>query len=158
MECPQCQSQDVIRCAIAYEQGTTTSQSQGTSTGRGAYTESHVATGDVVSGGVTMNRDIRSTTTSQTAFARRCAPPTSTWKYALLATVVFAVVDFFLFALVVDGDLRPNSFVHLMYAGLAVSVLWLALTIFNWPKYRAQLARWRKTWVCVRCGHQFLPG
>lgn len=158
MECPQCQSQDVIRCAIAYEQGTTTIESRGTSTGGGSYTGSAVRTGDFVSGGVATHQDIRSSSTSQTAFARRCAPPTSTFKWALLATVIFAVADFFLLGLVAGGDIRPSSFVHLMYAGLGVSVLWLALTIFNWPKHRARLARWRKAWVCVRCGHQFLPG
>jgi hypothetical protein len=154
MQCPACQSQNVLLCSVAHEQGTVTTTTKGTASGTGSgYT---MGASNAFSSA--MNTSVNTTSTSRTAFAERCAPPTSTVGWAILATLVAAVIYIGIQAYL-HADVRPvpaGTGTHVMLGILAACVLWLVLAIRNRPRYRESLERWRRTWVCASCGHFFL--
>ena len=141
MQCPHCESQDVVRCSVAHAQGTTNASFTG-SDNQGSYY-------------------VR----NQTNFASHCAPPPEPsvvlwfivggfclfWTLVLYALVHFMGNDMGFVATILEGIL----------ALLALLTLWFALlfvkSIREGPKYRAALAYWQKKWVCARCGEIFLP-
>lgn len=141
MQCPKCESQDVMRCSVAYAQGTTSASFTG-SDNHGSYY-------------------VR----NQTNFASHCAPPPEPsvvmWFFAggfclFWAIVVYALIHFM-------GN--NMGFVETMVEGVFALLLLLTLW-FGWlfvkaisagPQYRAATAHWHKKWVCVRCGEIFIP-
>lgn len=165
MECPNCQSQDVILCSVAHEQGTTTTQTHGTISGGGSYLGSS-AGGGVAAGGMSMSQTVNTTSKSQTGFAERCAPPrTPALTKALIVTLIAAWVGIALLAQVMPAPVKNlSSEVSWVVINL---VLWLAIVILpalwvrrEWryrPEYHAALERWRRSWACARCGHIFIP-
>lgn len=140
MQCPKCQSQNVLVCSVAYAQGTITTTTKGSATSSVDQTNVHVNT----------------TSTSRTAFAQRCAPPTSTLRWAILATLVMLLINVAILAHLHAKQMFAGTGTHVMLGILAVCVLWLILAIRNRPNYRESLQRWRKTWACASCGKFFL--
>jgi hypothetical protein len=139
MQCPKCQSQNVFLCSVACEQGTITTTTRGSATSSVDQTTMHIDT----------------TSTSRTAFAQRCAPPTSTLRWAILATLVMLSANVAMQVhLHVKGMFAGNG-THAMLGVLAICVLWLILAIRNRPRYRESLERWRRTWACASCGNFF---
>lgn len=143
MQCPHCESRDVMLCSVAHAQGTTSMTVSG-----GRHEGSYTATG-------------------QTGFARSCAPPTSSFFF-LLGGVVFvgfwaAVMYMFLPntgrpGYVMDG---ADTFITWLFNGFAALTLLMAVlalvSFFRRPKNRAALERWHRTWICTRCGRFFVP-
>lgn len=141
MQCPKCQSQNVLLCSVAYAQGTVTTTTKGSATSSVDLTTMHVNT----------------TSTTRTAFARRCAPPpTSTLRWAVLATLVILSVNVAMQIHLHVKGLFAGTGTHILLGVLAVCVLWLVLAIRNRPNYRESLQRWRRTWACASCGNFFL--
>lgn len=133
MQCPHCESQDVMLCSVARAHGTTRTTMVETG-GHDAYT-----------------------TQGQTAFAARCAPTKSPWKFALIVTAIVIVLDLMALQDVGEGRAHATGELVFVFASLGACALWFALIAANRPQRRARLERWHKTWVCVRCGEFFVP-
>lgn len=141
MQCPKCQSPNVLLCSVACAQGTVTTTTKGSATSSVDLTTMHVNT----------------TSTTRTAFAQRCAPPTSTLWWAVLATLVMLAVNVAMQVHLHVKALFAGTGTHVILGVLAVCVLWLILAIRNRPHHRESLQRWRRTWACASCGKFFLP-
>jgi hypothetical protein len=144
MQCRKCQSPNVFLCPAAHAQGTVTTTAKSTPDvfpGNSAYQA---------------NMSVSTTSTSQTAFAQRWAPPTSSLRWAILATLVMLSVNVATQIHLHVKGLFAGTGTHVMLGILAACVLWLILAIRNYPNYRKSLKRWRETWVCASCGHFFL--
>ncbi len=123
MQCPKCQSQNVLLCSVAHEQGTVTTTTKGTASGTG----SGYAMGASNAFSSAMNTSVNTTSTSRTAFAERCAPPTSTVWWAILATLAMAVIDIVLLGYLDAEAKHAGTGTHVMLGILAACVLWLVL-------------------------------
>lgn len=132
MQCPHCESQDIMLCSVARAQGTTSTKTTG-----GQDTD---------------------TTQAQTAFAARCAPPKSPLKFALIVTAIVIVLDLMALQDVNEARAHATGELWFVFASLGACVLWFVLIAANGPKRRARLERWHNTWVCMRCGKFFVPG
>lgn len=150
MQCPKCSSNDTVSCPIAYEQGTVVSEATGNVSG--------FATMGTQSGYMTGSNTI--TTTSQTAFATRAAPPIAPgWPWPLLlgipVTLLFALATW-----LVSGYMW-QFYEKLAYLSGFVTVVWF---LARRPAYRrardaylTRLQEWRDSWICRSCGAKFLP-
>ena len=142
MQCPKCQSQDVSLCSVAHEQGTTTTHTSGSADFGGS----------AMHGGVALKQNINTTSESQTAFAERCAPPTSSLGTALGFCIALMALLF-----IAPQFGTGQTVMRIMQGLFGLCAVWSVLAFLNLPKHRAALARWRKTWICGRCGTFFVP-
>jgi ribosomal protein L37AE/L43A len=140
MKCPECASTEVRRMSVVFEAGTTTTS--GVAVGMTGASDIGVG---VVGG------------TQQSLLALRLRPPAdpsrrSFWHGFLMSVVAFVV----LLGLIV----RPGNGVSLFLA--VAGSLTVGVCVYVWsvasstPKHEAALARWRKQWCCMRCGHAFV--
>lgn len=130
MVCQHCQSPNVLKCKVAYEQGTSTGTIQ-------------------TPGGNEMDRTVK----TSTEFAKRAAPPSSGIKASLGWTALWAVVV----ALASVGGTEMNGFV---YFGVVMALLGAGALVWfvkALPSYNAKLAEWERSWICRACGERFLP-
>ena len=144
MQCPKCESDDVLLCSVAYEQGKSVTESKGTSEG-----------GD---GSGRFTADHESTHTTLTEFAKRAAAPeltTNSLWYSLIGAVVayFVVPEFW------RTSGHVPQWVHLLLlAFIAVAIYRLAT---GYKKRRSEddvrRAAWERSWICKRCGTIFDP-
>lgn len=149
MQCPKCNSNDTVSCPIAYEQGSSVSTAQSRVSGYVHGAQSGYMTGSNTT-----------TTTSQTAFAKRAAPPIEPggrWslRLGIPVTVLFAFL-----AWAVSGNMW-QMYEKLAYLSGLVTVVWF---LTRRPAYRrardaylAQLREWHDSWICRSCGAKFLP-
>lgn len=173
MQCPKCQSSHVQLCSVAYEQGTVTTTTRTTGTtrsqGHAIGTGAAAGAGAVVSSQHTTNQT--HTGVQRSAFAERLASPANPIM-APLALVGVLIV--FLVAITLLNRVAPGVFrfllgtagwsgpgfaglQHLTWAVIAAAVIWLGFGVKKLPAHRAEVARWKKTWVCMACGSAFLP-
>jgi len=142
MGCPQCGSVDAYSCPIAFERGT----SPGTSSGSQTYSasgEGGWVRGTGVHGG---------STTSQTGFAQRAAPPSHGLDEGPMIIFLGAAVA-------VVGTFWGGA---ALYGIGALFALWgvghLIYRVVTLPDWFKRKAEWRRSWICGRCGTVFLPG
>ena len=149
MQCPQCQSDDVYLCSVAHAQGTskttTTTRTQG---------QGFAPSGGGASYGAATHT---SSSTSMTAFAAQAAPPSSSIPRALAAVVLFFLLTWGLPKMFSPSHPEPGGLKFLMTLALLGSIAWVALGVRNLPKLRRERETWRRTWICARCGHTFVP-
>lgn len=158
MECPNCQSQDVYKCSVAYEQGTSVSKTTGTSSGTSQGIGVVGQAAYIQSG--THNAAHSSTTTTRSEFARRAAPPKN-WFFISLSTSIAAGVVLLAMALLINlvQSLETLWGILALISGviLALSAPVLIVTYFFRAKFDAADERWRQSWICGRCGSIFVP-
>lgn len=144
MICPKCQSDDVYLCQVAHDHGKTTTKTTGRSTGYG-NSASH---GDGAAyGSQHMEFEHTATSTSLTGFAKQAAPPESTFGTAIGCFVVSLAVLFF-----------ASGWVRLVFLVLTALCAWWVFGAFRArPEFKAATERWKKSWICARCGQIFLP-
>ena len=146
MQCPKCESEDVLLCSIALAQGTSVIKSKGSSEGG-------------MDGGGRLTANHESTATVLTEFARRAAAPASTtdslWYSLIAAVVAWIVVPS------AWGDMTghsPQWLYLLLLAGIAIAIYRL---VTGYKKRRSedegQRAVWERSWICKRCGTIFEP-
>jgi hypothetical protein len=163
MQCPKCQSQDVYLCSTAYAQGTMTTETDGDYSGIGMN-----------AGGATQYLGSGShSSTHQTAFARDASPPESKHGKAI-GIVIGAFLWNIVCALLAWGTEPPYlkhssgffyawwnyEWVWLRWLNIVLliaAIWWLRSVNQRMPEYNAALERWRKTWICKRCGTKFVP-
>ena len=132
--CPHCQSENVMRKSVVYEQGATTGTSKGKGFGIG------------LNGNVTLMTG-KTTNTSITSLATRCAPPKKPMNMliygALLGLVIGAAADALIF----------KNFGTIVFAGIVY---------FSWKynkkiqtQWHSEMAEWEKEYICMRCGYEY---
>lgn len=143
MQCPTCQSHHVQRCAVAYEQGTSTTTTRSTGS---------ISAPGQVQHAVQETRQ----STQRTAFAERIAPPANP-IWAPLKGLLGAVV------LLVGLNLLDSVIPLPTWIGVGVIAVivfcaaWGVFAFLRLPGYRARHDLWGKSWVCADCGRTFLP-
>ena len=135
MQCPKCKSENVRRFSIVYEEGTFHGTSHGT-TENSSYENDHF---------------------SQTPLAKRCSPPIEPSPGYILGVISFlaALIFGFKFGNLLNGFWWGvfAFFVVLMTLGL----FWRRiLAKQSFVRYSIQMNEWQHSWVCIKCGTDFL--
>jgi hypothetical protein len=146
MQCPKCESDDVLLCSTAYEQGKSVVKRKGKIEGG-------------MDGGGRITADHESTETVLTEFAKRAAAPELTTN-SLWYSLIGAVVAFFVVPSVwhdFTGH-NPQWLYFLLLAAIAVAIYRL-VTVYKKRRSEndAQKAAWERSWICKRCGTIFDP-
>jgi predicted lipid-binding transport protein (Tim44 family) len=129
---------------MAYEQGTSTTTTQGTGTAQ--------SIGSSTQGGFGVahhNIQTSSTSTTRTPFAQRAAPPNN-W---IAAPLVLLLMLGGIYGILLMGTLPPQNWLLLL---MTLPAYWLYRLIRS-PKYREARAQWEKSWICAACGNIFVP-
>lgn len=133
--CPHCQSDNVMKKSVVYEQGAYTSESKGSGIGIGLNGSVSVITGS-------------GTTTNVTALAAKCAPPA---KPNIINK--FNGLIFFSLGMAISW-LRLNTILSWVLFGGIVFFM-----VKNHMKKEAiwqqEMAEWNKDYVCLRCGTSY---
>jgi hypothetical protein len=139
MKCsnPKCESEDVVRCEIAYEQGTHRSKSSG----------SYMSDDGTATSGTH-----ESETVTRTPFAERAAPPVSGISHG-----IGAVLSLLFILLIMSAFTPPDALVAVMWLAIAGAIVYTIWRIKQWPDHRRKKAVWDASWICRRCGTIFQP-
>lgn len=151
MQCPKCQSNNALLCSMAYEQGTSITQTKGVGSG---HSVGYSAQGGF--GVAQHNVQTTSTSKTQTPFAKRAEPPTNwfgLWAMNALGSGVAVVVVYFLHGLVKLFGIAEIVAVP----WLVVALVGLLLTFPGRHKYKETQRRWEASWICAACGNIFVP-
>lgn len=147
MRCPGCGSDDLRAAALVYEMETGVRSTSATGIGWGGG-------GIVVAGGAAQTR-------TMSALGARVAPPAlpvvSSWRWFPL---VFLSIPAFLLALTGNPDFQGRGF---GWWALGIAVVSIGTTVLAYRAteslhqdhmagYEANMAAWRRQWVCLRCG------
>lgn len=144
--CPSCKDENTQRLSLAYESGlsdvNTRSSGVGVGIGRGGL-------GVGVGGSKTRG-------TSQTELSKKAAPPN---KKSYWRIVKFWFVGTLVAAWVASG---ANSALLQNLAAIATSSAALyfcyQVFVFNSNDWPVLVKNWQATFMCSRCGHNFIPG
>jgi hypothetical protein len=147
LRCPKCNSIDLKKVSLAYQEGTyqinTRTRIRGLLFAGG---------GPGVLVGRTTTRG-----SQQSALSKRLSPP-SKWSYAKLAlwSGIVTLIALFLYAQHVMSSPPPVSSLPVkLYAVLAPVVLLLLVGIVwrhNHSVFRKRFAEWDRSYICQRCG------
>ena len=148
MRCPACGSDQTRKCSVVYEEGTQS------------------GTISVTPGG---GSPLHAEQFTSSAIAKRCRPPIAPDAGGFVADIVISVVLTGLWAAIVvrraqvaGSEVSPA----LLLEAVAVAVVlwfvlhnWVRPPLWRWRKgkrllaaYQDALERWRRSWICVRCG------
>jgi len=149
MECLVCQSTNLVKVSLAYEQGLSEYKGQSRSRGLSLGTA-----GLGLWGGRT-----KSTGTFQTRLSARLSPPTkmSYWKTTVWWFVGFLGLWFVAIALMPANAHKANEFsrecgwIADAYAA-ALVFLWWFIWRYNHRVFPVQRRRWDRSFLCRRCG------
>lgn len=144
MQCTQCNSDNVQKLSLVYEQGTQNIQTTGHTTGAG------VGFG---SGGLGAAFGSARTTTagkSQSITAQKAAPPN---KKPLILQVVLTIVGI----LLLMADFKGGWAIVLGWGLIATGgfMIWKSYQ-YNKNTYPPLYAEWQRSWFCNKCGSIFL--
>jgi hypothetical protein len=148
MKCPSCDSEDTIKCSVAYETGTTSGSFGGI--------------------GINLHGDIGSFSgrkRSQTLFAKSVSPPERTGdtsQVAIALLVVGALAAILGIGYYNDPDTHAKTICILI---TCAGFLCLAAAIYRlyvdharmMEAHRRDMVQWARQWVCMRCGIRFEP-
>ncbi len=147
LRCPKCNSTDLKKVSLAYEEGLFRSD---------ARTQMHGIL--VGSGGPGILMGTGATKgTHQTTLSKRLSPPKK-WSYLKLV-VSFAVVSFIALIIYIHNVMASSSVsssLPVKVYGLVASLLFFASVLLTWRHnhftYARQYARWDCSFICERCG------
>jgi hypothetical protein len=147
LRCPSCNSTDLKRLSIAYQEGrfsvNTNSRLRGVVVGAGGP--------DVVIGRAT-TRGVQ-----QSDLSRKLDPPTK-WFYRklLLWSVAISLVGLVVYVRSVMSQPGPASTLPVSLYAITFPVVLAILLAFVWrhnhSSYRRQYAEWDRSFICQRCG------
>jgi len=147
LRCPKCNSTDLKKVSLAYQEGT---YQINTRTGIRGLLFAGGGPGVLVGGATTRG-------SQQSALSKRLSPP-SKWSYAKLVlwSGVVTLIALFLYVQHVMSSTPPVSSLPVrLYAVFAPVVLLLLVGIVwrhNHSTYRQKYAHWDKSFICERCG------
>lgn len=142
MQCTRCNSDNVQRLEVVYEQGTQNIKTTGRTTGSG------VGFGN---GGIGVGLGSATTTTtgtSQSLMAKKAAPPT---KKPIAVPIVLIIIG--LISLMMTG---AGFFIlaGIALIGLGGFLFW-KYSQYNKLTYPPLFATWQSSWLCNKCGTIF---
>lgn len=138
MECPKCYSKNTRTFSVVYEQGAHLSSTETTRDDGRTYTH------------------MRSSTSQ---LASRCSPPDIP-QYSS-ALFIFSLIVSIVPAFAAAGFVKNEK----IWVGLAVFITMMYLCrqlekkyLFKpkTHKYQNDLAMWKQSWLCMRCGHDYV--
>lgn len=138
LRCPKCDSSDVQRLAVVWRGGTSGIEARTTGIGIGG-------------GGLGVGM-AETKGTQQTVLAQGAAPPEQKLEGVWWLGVAFGVM------LLVSALVAPGSGLiafGTLFTGLCGVVAW-ANHQFNTREFPDLYLRWEKSFLCHRCGHQFV--
>lgn len=157
--CPKCHTEDVMRCTIAYAQGTTTHRVSATALGMGLTDEGLVPALGCGSANVT----------SRSLMATACAPPKAPPNRTMICGVLgllsggipAAICSWrwcFASVKVPCWQLVALVCIGLPFVGMVIGLA-VADVLGDKPERQHEKAmeKWSRTWVCQRCGNYFEP-
>ena len=156
MDCPHCEANDTARCVVIY--------AQGTYSGTSSANASSYLPGYGIDQVTAYSR-----TSGSTAIAQIVAPPEKPSFKEMVGLVVVAVVLLSIpvyFALKWIATLLGvradtiEAFPPFIVISLGIMLLPVGLFCFvaARTKYKSDLTTWGATWICLRCGHRWIPG
>ena len=132
MNCPSCRSPDTVSCAMAYEQGTSTSK----------------IAADPGAGHA--SREV----TSHTAFAKRAAPPSGSF---IGGWIIFFLVFVGITALFLSSSGDPGNIALIFPAAAIACLVGIVISFKRLPVHQERREKWGRSWICRRCGSVFAP-
>lgn len=153
MKCGICESDNVQRLSVIYQNGT----SKTTGNIHSSHTGGGLGFGSGGFGGFggmgSTNSSVNTTTTSD--LAKRCAPPAKYNFKAPLLMVFLALIAFFSFDLFATMDI--SGMATLAILGLIGGAVYFGYKGFNYNKteYPVLMQAWSKKWHCNKCGEIF---
>ena len=149
IKCPQCATDNVQRVEVAYLQGSSNIQAMSNTVGVG------VGRGGGSWGAGIGGAKTSTSGTSQSLLAESLSPPSKAgWGapiFLMIAGLIILIISFttwgsiFVFLLLLGG------------AGLIGGIV-RALQVHEQNKsYPLYLEKWRKNWICQKCGDVFVP-
>jgi hypothetical protein len=149
MQCTVCQSTNLVKISLAYEQGL--SDYNGRSRSRGL---------SLGTGGIGLwGGSAKATGTFQTRLSARLSPPTkmSYWKTTVWWFLGFLTLWFIAIALMPGNAHKAKEFSReCAWAadayGAALVFLWCFIWRYNHRVFPAQHGRWDRSFLCRRCG------
>jgi hypothetical protein len=147
LRCPKCNSNDLKKVSLAYEEGLFRS-------------EGKTRLRAVVAGGSGPDLVVgRATTrgTQQSVLSKKLTPPVK-WSYKKLV-LWFAIISFIALVVyvrsVMSGPVPASSLPVTLYAILAPAAFISIVAVFwkhNHSTYQRQYAQWSQSFICERCG------
>lgn len=149
LRCPKCSGADVRSFSLVYKAGTASVVAHTHAAGAGLSGD-----GPVVAAGSAYTAGRQ-----QTLLSEQCAPPeqqpVGCAQVAMVGGGIIAVVGFF------GEGLEEGARVLLSLIGLASLLLGFFLyrtaSIFNSKEHPKVLAKWKQSFLCLRCGEVFVP-
>lgn len=135
--CPKCGSENTSALSVIHQGGT----SSGTFSAASFGLESgFVGTGGTLKG--------------STVLAKQASPPRRPDMSA--GEIILAIIGFFIVFFIVGG-------IAISYVAFAVALLFLSGFVYlrylhlqkATEKWKAEVAEWKKAWMCLRCGNRF---
>ena len=152
MNCPHCNTNDIARCCVIYAQGTFSGSSRAT------------AVGSYVPGLGFDQTTVYGSISSSSALAQVVAPPERpVWRgngcLIIIAVVVLSFPTLYLIRWIEKWfGLPQGPWEALMFApGLLTAPFFVVMHIANLVSYRREIEQWSATWICLRCGHKWIP-
>ena len=157
--CPKCNSATISRCEMAYAQGTNTGTISGTAigleVGEGGVHPSFVGGGSVA-------------TQSQSLIAQYAAPPsapsTRVFQCGLIGVAIGGMLGLGGCNYLMEQSSPDAAMFILAILGpvLAGAVIGVVVGAKLGPsdeekEHDKQMVDWRKTWICLSCGHRWIP-
>jgi hypothetical protein len=137
MNCPNCSSSNTRTFSIVYEEGTSHSKGEGTTSGSNYETKNF----------------------SQTPLAKRCSPPQG--EMSVMGAIFFAI-GFFLSFIV---GFKIGHFTGSFWWGCGALAISFAGCYVSWQyifgakmdkQLKLDYSVWKKSWICMKCGNDFL--
>jgi hypothetical protein len=157
MQCPSCESQNVVSCPIAYDQGTvhTKSTSEGSTFSQGNVMGTGATVGSAM---VSAQHSTRMTHNSvqRSAFAGRASPPSNP-IWPPLKGIVAAIGALIVLSLLDSVIPLPPWIGIAAFAAILLCAVWAVFAFLRLPAYRAHREHWSKSWICAACGNIFVP-
>lgn len=135
MQCTQCNSDNVQKLSVIYEQGTQNIRTTGRTVGSGA---------GIGRGGLGAGFGTATTTTtgkSQSIAAQKAAPPDK--KKIIIPIALIAAGLIVLFAI--------HAFTGIALIAIGAFIFW-KFTQYNNTTYPPLYAEWQRSWLCNKCG------
>lgn len=141
MNCPNCQSEQIRKLSVVYEEGLAqfNARTESLATGSGGSAWGTSATEGV----------------SQTALSQKAAPPK---KESVIKLALMFFVGMFVFGIILSLFLEQGSFLIgvLMLGYIAMAIFTLYKTfIYNIREFPGVYAEWQRSYMCMQCGTVF---
>jgi len=150
--CPQCNSENTQKFTMIYKEHSIEGSSNFSGTQTGTYSSS------TSYGGYFGNFTGKSDFQSQSHLAKQCSPPEKPYPsvffhlFALLAG--FNIIEQLN---ITRDDSLTTIFIFLFSSiGIVYIIRYFLWSKYLWKEYNKDLSKWKRSWLCLKCGESFL--